>query len=42
MHVVCTDLQCVVLIGLLSGESATVNTGLGRPMFLKPSAVEYS
>ena len=33
MHVVCTDLLCVVCIGLLSAEFSTVNTGLGRPMF---------
>ena len=31
MHVVCTDLLCVVCI-----EFSTVNTGLGRPMFWKP------
>ena len=36
MHVVCTDLLCVVCIGLLSAEFLTVNTGLGRPMFWKP------
>ena len=36
MHVVCTDLLCVVCIGLLSVEFSTVNTGLGRPMFWKP------
>ena len=36
MHVVCTDLPCVVCIGLLSAEFSTVNTGLGRPMFWKP------
>ena len=37
MHVVCTDLLCVVCIGLLSAEFSTVNTGLGggRPMFWK-------
>ena len=35
MHVVCTDLLCVVCIGLLSAECSTVNTGLGRPMFWK-------
>ena len=35
-HVVCTDLLCVVCIGLLSVEFSTVNTGLGRPMFWKP------
>ena len=33
MHVVCTDLVCVVCIRLLSTEFSTVNTGLGRPMF---------
>ena len=32
MHVVCTDLLCVVCIGLLSAKFSTVNTGLGRPM----------
>ena len=36
MHVVCTDLLCVVCIGLLSVEFSTVNIGLGRPIFLKP------
>ena len=36
MHVVCTDLLCVVCIGLLSVEFSTVNTGLGMPMFWKP------
>ena len=36
MHVVCTDLLCVVYIGLSSAEFSTVNTGLGRPMFWKP------
>ena len=36
MHVVCTDLLCVMCIGLLSAEFSTVNTGLGRPN------VEYS
>ena len=36
MHVVCTDLLCVVCIGLLSVEFSTLNTGLGRPMFWKP------
>ena len=35
MHAVCTDLLCVVCIGLLSAEFSTVNTGLGRPMFWK-------
>ena len=33
MHVVCTDLLCVVSSGLLSVEFSTVN---GRPIFLKP------
>ena len=32
MHVVCTDLLCVVCIGLLFAEFSTVNTGLGTPM----------
>ena len=32
MHVVCTDLLCVVCIGLSSVEFSTVNTGLGRPI----------
>ena len=41
MDVVCTDLLCVVFIGLLSAESSTVNTGLGRPVFWKPVSVEY-
>ena len=36
MHAVCTDLKCVVCIGLVSAEFSTVNTGLGRPMFWKP------
>ena len=36
MHVVCTDLVCVVCIGLLSAELSTANTGLDRPMFWKP------
>ena len=36
MHVVCADLLCVLCIGLLNAECPTVNTGLGRPMFLKP------
>ena len=36
MHVVCTDLLCVVCIGLLSAEFSTVYTGLGGPMFWKP------
>ena len=34
MHVVCTDLQCVVCIGLLSAEFSTVNTGLDRLILL--------
>ena len=33
MHVVHTDLVCVVCIGLLSAEFSTVNIGLGRLMF---------
>ena len=36
MHVVCTDLLCVLCIGILSAEFSAVNTGLGRPMFWKP------
>ena len=36
IHVVCTDILCVVCIGLLFAEFPTVNTGLGRPMFWKP------
>ena len=36
MHVVFIDLLCGVCIGLLSAESSTVNTGLGRPMLWKP------
>ena len=36
MHLVCTDLLCVVCIGLLSAEFSTVNTRLGRSMFWKP------
>ena len=36
IHVVCTDLLCVVCIGSLSVEFSTVNAGLGRPMFWKP------
>ena len=35
MHAVCTDLLCVVCIGLLSAEFSTVNLGLSRPMFWK-------
>ena len=42
MHVVCTDLLCVVCIGLLFAESSTVNTGLGGLMFWKPVSVEYN
>ena len=43
MHVVCTDLVCVVCIGLLSTEFLTVNTGLDRTMFRKPPvSAEYS
>ena len=36
MHTVCTDLRCVVCIGLSSTEFSTVNTGLDRSMFWKP------
>ena len=36
MHIVCTDLLCVVCIRLLSAEFSTVNTRLGRLMFWKP------
>ena len=36
IHVVCTDLLCVVCIGLLSAEFLTMNTGLSKPMFWKP------
>ena len=36
MRVVCTDLLCVVCIGLLSAEFSAVNIGLCRPMFWKP------
>ena len=36
MHVVWTDLLCVVCIGLLPAEFSNGNTGLGRPMFWKP------
>ena len=32
MHV-CTDLRCVVSIGLLYAKFSTVDTELGRPMF---------
>ena len=35
MHVVCTDLLCVVCIGFLYAEFSTVNTGLGKPVFWK-------
>ena len=35
MNIIRADLLCVVCIGLLSAEFSTVNTGLGRPMFLK-------
>ena len=42
MHVACTDLLCVVRIGLSSAEFSAVNTGLGRPTFWKPFvSVEY-
>ena len=41
-HVVCTDLLCVVCIGLLSAEFSTLNTGLNRPMIWKPVSAEYS
>ena len=41
-HVVCTDLLCIVCIGILFAEFSVVNTGLGRPMFLETSvSVEY-
>ena len=36
MHLLCTDLLCVVCVGLLSAEFSTVNPGFGRPMFWKP------
>ena len=39
LHVVCTDLLCVVCIGLLSAEFSTVNIGLGRSMFWKPMSL---
>ena len=45
MHVVCIDLLCVVCIGLLSAaEFSTVNTGLGRPIYVLELSVsvEYS
>ena len=32
----CVQIYCVVSSGLLSVEFSTVNTGLGRPIFLKP------
>ena len=34
--VLCVQIYCVVCIGLLSDEFSTVNTRLGRPMFLEP------
>ena len=36
MYVVCTDLLCVVCIGLLSAEFSAVNTRLSTLMFWKP------
>ena len=36
MHLLCTDLLCVVCVGLVSAEFSTVNTGFGRPLFWKP------
>ena len=36
MHVVCTDLLCVVYIGSLCAEFSIVNTELGKPVFWKP------
>ena len=36
MHVVCTDVLCVVCIGLLSVQFSIVNTRLVRPTFWKP------
>ena len=33
MHVVRTDVKCVVCIRLLSAEFSAVNTGLCTPMF---------
>ena len=36
MYVVCTDVLCVVCIGLLSAEFSTVITGLDSTMFWKP------
>ena len=41
-HVVCTDLLCVVCIGLLSAEFSTVNTELRRPIFGNLCVCEYS
>ena len=41
MHVVCTDLLCVVCIGLLSAEISTVCTGLAYVLETSVS-VEYS
>ena len=35
MHIVCTDLLCVVCIGLLIAEFSAVITGLSRPVFLR-------
>ena len=42
MHVVCTDLLCVVRTGLLDAESSTVNTELGRPVLETSESVECS
>ena len=42
MHVLCTDLLCVVYIGLLSAELSTVNTGLGRHILETSVSAEYS
>ena len=36
MPAVCTDLLCVVCIGLVSAKFSAVNTELDRPMFWKP------
>ena len=36
MYYVCTDLLCIMCIGLLFAEFLTGNTGLGKPMFWKP------
>ena len=41
MHVVCTDLGCVVCNGLLSTEFSTVNTALGRHVLKTSVSVEY-